>query len=111
MRSDTGADDDGADSNEATVSIAVVCNVAPTAVDDVATTDESTAVAIPVAGNDRDSDEALVLDSMSILRGRAWLRERSPVTGVVTTGDRGCGDDAFGTLRDDGAFRTRRASR
>jgi len=49
-------DNDGMTSNDATVTVTVVCNESPQAGDDAATTNENTSVGIDVTANDTDSD-------------------------------------------------------
>lgn len=101
----TVADDDGAWSNEAAVQLTIVCNLPPAAADDAATTDESTAVAIPVLGNDRDSDGKLDASTVLVVRRPGFGScDVHPTTGVVTYTPAvgSCGDDVFEyTVRDD----------
>ncbi len=101
----TVCDDDGAVSAEATVTIGVACNQSPVAVDDSATTDERTAIAINVVANDHDSDGVLDLGSVVITQnpGFGSLSVHSG-TGIVTYTPAvgACGDDVFAyTVRDD----------
>ncbi len=99
------SDDDGATSNEAEVTVSVVCNEPPAADDDSATTDENTAIAINVVANDRDSDGTLDLRSVSISTyPEAGSVSVHPATGVVTYTPiiGACGDNVFEyTIRDD----------
>ncbi len=98
-------DDDDALSNEVSVSIAVTCNVPPVAAADLATTDESTAVAIPVLANDRDGDGAIASESVTIVRAASsGLVSVHAGTGVITYTPAfgSCGDDTLEyTIRDD----------
>jgi hypothetical protein len=101
----TVEDNDGAVSNEARVAVLVVCNKAPVATDDVATTDEHTAIAVNVVANDEDFDGVLDLGSISISRDPAFGSLCvHPTAGIVTYTPvvGGCGDDSFEyTVQDD----------
>jgi hypothetical protein len=101
----TVSDNDGAESDEAAVEIDVVCNAAPVAEDDAATTDENTSVAIDVLANDSDSDGSIDSSTLAITEApRAGSVSIHPATGVVTyTPDPGsCGQDVFSyTVADD----------
>ena len=92
----TDYDDDV--SNEATVTVDVVCNEPPTAFDDSASTDENTSVGINVIGNDFDPDGEIDPATIQITQ-QPGLGELSvhPSTGIITyTPDSGaCGADNF----------------
>ena len=98
-------DNDGATSDEAEVTIEILCNEPPIANDDTATTDENTSVGINVIANDADSDGSIdpttVVIAVDSENGSVSVH---PTTGVITyTPDPGsCGDDHFKyTIEDD----------
>ncbi|GAB5518512.1 MAG: hypothetical protein RhofKO_07630 [Rhodothermales bacterium] len=85
-------DDDGATSNEATVTVTVeAVNVAPTATDDGVTTAEDTAITIDVLANDIDSDGTLDATSVTL-------------TTPPTNGDTSVNNDGTITYFPDGGF-------
>jgi len=110
----TIADNDGASSNEARVTITVVCNQPPEAGDDSATTDENTSVGVDIVANDVDRDGSIDPATIVITRepknGRLSVH---PTTGVATyTPDPGsCGNDSFGYTIDDDDGETSREAR
>ena len=97
-------DFDEAVSNEATVTLDVICNLPPSAGDDAASTDENTSVGISVLANDADSDGTIDASSVRITSppsiGHLSVH---PSTGVVTyTPDpAACGSDSFRYTVDD----------
>ncbi|MBU0595117.1 tandem-95 repeat protein, partial [Candidatus Bipolaricaulota bacterium] len=100
----TISDNDGATSNEAKVDIEVLCNEAPEAEDDSATTDENTSVGIDVVANDSDSDGTIDPSTIVITKDPSeGTLSVHPSTGVITyTPDPGsCGDDYFKYTIDD----------
>ena len=100
----TVEDDAGQRSNEAEVEIEVLCNEAPIAPDDEASTDENVAVDIDVTGNDFDPDGSIDPTTVSISRTpRDGSVHVNPATGAVTyTPDPGfCGRDDFRYTIDD----------
>jgi len=98
-------DNEGATSNEATVTIDVRCNESPIADDDFATTDENTAIEVDVASNDDDSDGSLDLSSIQITSSPFFgTVSVHPTSGLVTymPNPLSCGDDEFRyTISDD----------
>lgn len=100
----TVRDSDGVMSNEAAVSVDVVCNLPPTAFDDSASTDENTSIAINVISNDVDPDGAIDASTI-IITEEPHLGDLSihPSSGVVTyTPDpAACGVDSFAYTVDD----------
>jgi hypothetical protein len=82
----TVADDDGATSNEATVTVTVVAaNDAPTANDDSATVSADQSVTIDVLANDSDSDGTLNTSSVTIVSQPAnGTASVDPSTGEIT---------------------------
>ena len=109
----TVADDDGAISEEAKVSFTAVCNEAPTAVDDEATTDEGVAISIDVTANDIDVDGSIDPTTVDITKdpkhGEASL---DPTSGIVSYAPETawCGDDSFEyTVEDDDGEPSRKA--
>ncbi len=101
----TVEDDDGAPSSEARVVVSVVCNIAPRAEEDVATTDESTSVVIPILSNDSDADGLLAPTTVVVVQPPSLgSLNVHPGTGVATYTPYigSCGEDAFEyTVRDD----------
>ena len=97
-------DFDGTTSNEATVTIDVVCNEPPAAHEDFASTDENTSIGINVTSNDSDGDGTIDPASVTITADPD-LGELSvhPSTGAVTyTPVPGaCGLDSFRYTVDD----------
>ncbi len=97
-------DFDGTPSNEASVTVEVVCNEPPVATDDHASTNENTSIGINVVSNDSDDDGSIDTSSVTITRSPT-LGELSvhPSTGAVTyTPDPGaCGVDSFRYTVDD----------
>jgi len=98
-------DNEGAVSNEATVSIDVRCNQPPIANDDSATTDENTSIEVDVASNDDDPDGSLDTSSIKITRPPSFgTINVHPTSGLVTymPDPLSCGDDSFSyTIADD----------
>ena len=98
-------DFDDAVSDEATVTIDIVCNEPPMADDDIANTDENTSVGINVISNDLDLDGTIDPSSVTITSEPAdGELSVHPTTGTVTyTPDPGtCGLDGFRyTVNDD----------
>ncbi|WP_254838672.1 Ig-like domain-containing protein [Natronomonas marina] len=73
-------DDDGATSNEATVTVSIsAANTAPTASDDSATVDAGQSVVVDVLANDTDSDGSLNASSVQVTSG--------PSNGTVSVDD------------------------
>jgi large repetitive protein len=78
-------DNEGLLSNEAAVSVQIRCNESPIAENDVATTDENTAIQIDVAANDRDPDGTLDVTSLRITRSpSSGSVNVHPVSGLIT---------------------------
>ncbi len=98
-------DFDGTPSNEATVTVQVVCNEPPVAGDDNANTNENTSIGINVVANDSDSDGTIDPASVAItLPPTLGELGVHPSTGAVTyTPYPGaCGVDSFRyTVEDD----------
>ncbi|MBL9123977.1 MAG: tandem-95 repeat protein, partial [Planctomycetaceae bacterium] len=82
----TVRDNDGAESNVATVSITILAvNDPPVAVDDPTTTDIGAPVVIDVLANDTDVDGTLVPSSVTIVSGPTnGTATINPVTGAIT---------------------------
>lgn len=102
----TVEDNDGAESNVATVSLTVVPNQAPVAVDDAAIVKVDKSVDINVPLNDYDNDGTLDLTSVAIVDfpSNGTIDNIDPVSGVVTfTHDGGIAEaDSFTyTINDD----------
>jgi len=100
----TVLDVEGAISNEANVTVDVICNDAPVARDDLATTDENSSVGINVIANDIDIDGAIDPTTIAITRDpRFGFLSVHPATGVITyTPTPGaCGVDTFSYTVDD----------
>jgi len=100
----TVRDDDGATSNQATVSLSVLpANSPPVAVNDTASTSQSTAVAITVLANDSDPDGSLAPDSVQVVsapsHGTALPAPDGTVTYTPAAGYLG-GDSFTYTVRD-----------
>jgi VCBS repeat-containing protein len=97
-------DNYGMTSNEATVTVTVVCNESPQAGDDGATTDENTSVGIDVPANDTDSDGTIDRTTVTITKNpEDGSVSVHPTSGVVTyTPNLGsCGSDTFKYTVDD----------
>ncbi|MFC2079240.1 Ig-like domain-containing protein, partial [Candidatus Bipolaricaulota bacterium] len=98
-------DNEGMESNEATVTVDIQCNQPPNADDDSATTDENTAIEIDVASNDVDEDGSLDLSSIQITSSPSLgTISVHPTSGLVTymPDPLSCGDDSFRyTISDD----------
>ncbi|MCK5827991.1 tandem-95 repeat protein, partial [Candidatus Bipolaricaulota bacterium] len=107
-------DNEGATSNEATVSVEVACNESPEANNDVATTDENTAIEINVASNDDDSDGSLDLSSIRITTApSSGTVSVHPSSGIVSymPDPLSCGEDSFRyTIDDDDGATSNEAS-
>jgi len=107
-------DNEGATSNEATVSVEVECNESPEADNDVATTDENTAIEINVASNDDDSDGSLDLSSIRITTAPSFgTVSVHPSSGIVSymPDPLSCGEDSFRyTIDDDDGATSNEAS-
>jgi len=99
------ADNEGATSNEATVSVSIRCNESPIANDDAATTDENTAIEINVTSNDQDPDGSLDVSLLRITSSPSFGSVSvHPSSGLVTymPNPLSCGNDSFGyTISDD----------
>ena len=97
-------DNDGATSEEATVTLTIVCNEPPVAATDDATTDENTSIGITILANDTDSDGSIEPTTVMITAhpGSGSVSVHSS-TGVVTyTPNPGsCGPDSFRYTVDD----------
>ncbi|MEA3239624.1 MAG: Ig-like domain-containing protein, partial [Candidatus Bipolaricaulota bacterium] len=97
-------DNDDATSNEATVTVTVICNESPQAGDDSATTDENTSVGIDVTANDTDSDGTINRATVTITKNpEDGSVSVHPTSGVVTyTPNLGsCDSDTFKYTIDD----------
>jgi len=109
----TVADNDGAVSNRAKVTIEVACNEPPIALDDEATTEAERPVNIDVPANDSDSDGTINRTSVAIVREpREGTLNVNPTTGIVTytPNPDSCGSDYFTyTIEDDDGATSNRA--
>ena len=102
----TVADNEGAVSNRAKVTIKVACNEPPVAVDDRATAEAGSSVNIDVLANDSDSDGEINRASVMIVKDpEAGMVNVNPTSGIVTytpSPDSGRDDSFEYTVEDDG---------
>ncbi len=97
----TVVDDDGATSNEAAVTIDVMCDDPPLAIDDASTTNEDTPLAIPVLSNDSDPDEDR-LTIQSVTQPSHGAAVPSATSIVYTPSPNYAGTDSFTYTVSDG---------